>query len=306
MQRKQQIKLNIFERFNKAYPNLLKAITSFSKIIFTFLKTSLTTIALPLALTLLIIVEVIRLEHGIILFENSQSIALFGAIAIVFLNLIIEFMIIYVERVNGFIKDDNYDGSLRILFSEILYKIGIGKNFKKRVASPAKQFKNMQVLVTFTIIILAFAGSMHEEILAEGDTVWHVALLNIFLYSNLNTIISWFSGLLFTFSAVLASQMIARYIAYEAFEAEDEIVVKAESASLKERGIIHLTIEQAKSKIEGIRELDNLKDSDKIQIKPTLRFFDGEKNKWFGNYKRKGAFVNMLVNINKQREKTNE
>jgi hypothetical protein len=91
MNRKQsKVKLTWVDKFNKNYPKLIRFIYEFSLVSFSLIKTLLTTIGLPIILFLLVIVEINRVQSGISMFEELSTFAMFGAIVLVFLNLIFD------------------------------------------------------------------------------------------------------------------------------------------------------------------------------------------------------------------------
>jgi len=299
-----QIKLSLVDRFLKNYPKLLQFISELTLVIFSILKTLMTTVGVPIILVLLAIVEVNRVEAGNKTFEDKTTLALFGAWVLVLLNLVVEFKIHHVENTSNYVPDVPLQRSLRLFKQNIAYRLGVGKDWEARLANPANAFIRVQSLITFAIIALALSGSMKDEILAQGEIAWHVAFTNIMFSSSLNTMTTWVGGLLFTITAVYSAQIVARYIAIQALQAENDMRVVAKSISNREKGVVVITALQAAKRYKGVKPLRHLTEDDKLQVKPSYRFFDAEEDQWTKEYKSMQTVQKIMsVTNNRRKEK---
>lgn len=205
-------------RFNRFYPRLLQFILSIGETVLTFAQTLIVSFGVPLVLVLLLIVEHQRVVHGIALFEVDHALATFAAAALVLLNLVLEFLIHYIEHSAGYHEEKARKWSMRIWFVNVAYVIGYGKDWQEQTLSPAQRFKSLLRLVTFSILALALVGSM-KTVMSSYDTLaWNEALVAIVTESNLTTLMTWVGGLLFAAAAVLAAQGLSRYVAIRCVE----------------------------------------------------------------------------------------
>lgn len=205
------------EKFNRAYPTVLNALHGAGETILTLAQTIIVAFGIPVTLVLLMIVEHQRVYHGIALFETSPDLASFAALALVVLNLVLEFQIHYVEHKAGYTADRETLWSLRLWLANAAYTIGMGERWQPRLKSPAARYRRLLGLVTFSILALALAGSMHTAI-EQQTGAWHVAIVNIITESSLSEMMVWLGGLLFAAAAVLSAQGLSRYVALRCAE----------------------------------------------------------------------------------------
>ena len=192
-------------------------IVGLGETILTLSQTILTSLGVPFALILLLIVEHQRVLHGIELFEVDHSLASFAAAGLVVINLVLEFLAHHIEHQAGYVADRENHWSLRIWWQNARYTLGRGETWTPRPLSPAARYKRLLRLVTFTILALALAGSMRSVIEATPGT-WVEALMTIITDSDLLTIATWAGGLLFATAAVLSAQGLCRYVAIRCVE----------------------------------------------------------------------------------------
>lgn len=208
------------DKFNDFYPRFLESLHAASEVLLTLAQTVIVAFGIPATLVLLMIVEHQRVYHGIALFEVDTALASFAGAALVILNLVLEFQIHYVESRAGYTQERERYWSLRIWWSNARYTLGLDdkrQRWAERQKSPATRYRRLLSLVTFSIVALALAGSMHTAI-QQQPGAWHVALIAIVTDSTLGEMMTWLGGLLFTAAAVLSAQGLSRYVALRCAE----------------------------------------------------------------------------------------
>lgn len=205
------------DRFNAFYPKFLRFIVGLGETVLTLSQTVLTALGVPVVLVLLLIVEHQRVVHGIQLFETDSSLASFAALALVLLNLVLEFLTHYIEHQAGYVADRENRWSFRIWRQNAGYTIGFGEKWTARPLSPAARYKRLLSLVTFSILALALVGSM-KSVIDDYTVAWYQAIAQIIEQSDLLTIMTWLGGLLFAAAAVLSAQGLSRYVALRCVE----------------------------------------------------------------------------------------
>ncbi len=204
-------------RFNAFYPRLLKFIISLGETLLTFAQTIIVSLGVPVVLVLLLIVEHQRVVHGIMLFERDSGLASFAALALVLLNLVLEFQIHHIEHSAGYIAERDKRWSLWIWLQNAAYTFGAGEAWEVQYLSPAARYKGLLRLVTFSILALALVGSMRAVIETQSGA-WYTAIGAIVTQSSLLLLMTWIGGLLFAAAAVLAAQGLSRYVAIRCVE----------------------------------------------------------------------------------------
>lgn len=204
-------------RWNTFYPRLLKSIISIGETVLTFAQTIIVSLGVPVVLVLLLIVEHQRVVHGIQLFETDHGLASFAAMALVLLNLVLEFQIHHIEHKAGYIQEPDKRWSLWIWLQSAAYTVGLGDGWKEQYLSPAQRYKGLLRLVTFSILALALVGSMRSVIESQPGA-WYEAIGAIVSESSLLLLMTWIGGLLFAAAAVLAAQGLSRYVAIRCVE----------------------------------------------------------------------------------------
>lgn len=168
-------------------------------------------------LVLVLIVEIQRVAHGILLFEQSENLAYLGAFVLVMMLLTLEFVVHYVEAKNDYHEQLQTQFSLRLTWQWIVYASGFSDQWQPRHKSPAQSIKSYSRLLTLTILALAVAGSMSSAI-NNIDGNWIDGLQAIAMQSTLAEIIEWTGGLLFALALVIGTQRLTAYVAQRASE----------------------------------------------------------------------------------------
>lgn len=220
--------MKFHEKFTLFYPNLLNFITEFTNVIFSLLKTLFNTIFIPVILIGVIIVEIPRVQSGIQVFDPDPNHAFVGAGVLVFLLLVLEFLALYLEQKHDFQQANEYQFSFRLLFDRIRYLFGLYKDFVPREKSPAIRYKSIAKLIRYGIIFLSVIGTMQFAIEKASSTnlPWHIAITEVFINSDLQTITDWLVGLVFALMIVFSSTALTNYIGIVAFDAQKEILAR--------------------------------------------------------------------------------
>jgi len=205
------------QRFNRWYPQFLSSLTGLGEVLMTFTQTVIISFGVPVGLLVLLVVEHQRVLHGIQLFEVDYSLAAFAAFALVFLNLILEFQIHYVESKAGYHKERDRRWSLRIAAKNWAYRLGLGNDWQEQALSPAQPYRRALRVITFTILALALSGSMRTVVETTTGT-WYEAIGSILTESSLSQMMTWAGGLLFALAAVWGAQLLSRYVAMRTAE----------------------------------------------------------------------------------------
>lgn len=227
------------QSWNSFYPKLLQFIVSSGETLLTFSQTIIIAIGVPLALVLLLIVEHQRVVHGILLFETDGTLASFAGMVLVLLNLILEFLIHYLEHKAGYESERSNRFSLRIFAQNAAYWLGFGKTWHVRQLSPAERYRRLLRLVTFSILALALAGSM-KSVIQQQPGAWYIAIGEIITNSSLSMMLTWLGGLLFAAAAVVGAQGLARYIAVKCVEiiSRQQTITDPFAAQVEQAGAI--------------------------------------------------------------------
>ena len=205
------------DRFNRWYPRFLRALQGIGDVSISLAQTAIVAFGVPITLLILLIVEQQRVYHGVALFEVDPALASFSAWALVILNLVLELLVSYVEHRAGWQEPPRHEFSLRLLWQRMVYMLGGAVAWQPRTKSPAVRFRAVLRIVTFSILVLALAGSMRVVIeRTEGN--WLQALGVVMTASNLLEMVTWLGGLLFAVAAVLSAQALSQYAARKAIE----------------------------------------------------------------------------------------
>lgn len=204
------------DRFNRALPRVLKAIMGIGNASTVIVYESIVGPGMLIALVLLLVVEQQRVFHGVSLFEVYEGLAWFAATVLVFANVALETQIARIEHRHKWREPAKHQFSLRIWALRLGYILGRG-GWQAKEKSPALRFRVVLRIVTFSILILALAGSM-KDVISKTDGDWAAALVAVLTQSTLMEMVTWLGGLLFAFAAVLTAQALSQYAAQTAIE----------------------------------------------------------------------------------------
>jgi hypothetical protein len=205
------------DQFNRFYPKFLKTLIGIGDVLITGTQTVLIAFGVPALLIMLMIVEQQRVYHGMALFEIVESLAAFSAWVLVLANLVFELLIGWKENQVGYTEPPKTDFSFRTLAKRIRYILGRDTDWQPRQKSPAIRYKAVLRIVTFTILVLALAGSM-RSIIQTTNGNWVGAIWQVFTQSTLLQMVTWIGGLLFAVAAVLSAQALSQYVALKVIE----------------------------------------------------------------------------------------
>lgn len=207
----------LVEAFNRLYPKFLQTLIGIGDVMISLTQTLLIGIGVPVVLILLMIVEQQRVYRGMALFEVEASLAAFGASVLVICNLVFELLISWREHQAGWQEPRKYEFSFRLWARRLAYMFGRTSGWEPSAKSPAIRFKIVLRLITFSILMLALAGSM-QSVIVKVDGNWYTAILSIFTKSTLLEFTTWAGGLLFAVAAVFSAQALSQYVAQKVIE----------------------------------------------------------------------------------------
>lgn len=228
-------------------PKWLSAIQGVGKVIITTLFTVIVEFGLLLILPLLLFVEITRVAHGVALFESDGGLQTLAAAVLVGANFVLEAVIHHRETVENYRLPRAADFSLRSWANNMAYILGMSRDWKPRLKSPAYRERSVLRVVTFAIIALALAGSMRDELKLQGEDAWYKAFADILTTSNSLTFTTWLTGLIFTLCAVLLAQVLTRYVAARAAETYASLALTSDTS--KEDEVMAARIEATRSAV---------------------------------------------------------
>jgi hypothetical protein len=207
----------LVDQFNRFYPKFLQTLLGIGDVLTTMTQTVLIAFGVPVLLAMVMLVEQQRVHHGMALFEAAGPLASFGATVLVLANLVFELLISWKENQAGYIEPARHEFSFRLLAQRIAYMLGQSTNWQPRPKSPAQRFKMVLRVITFTILVLALAGSM-RSVIEQTSGNWADAIRYVLTESTLLQAVTWLGGLLFAVAAVLAAQALSQYVAQKVIE----------------------------------------------------------------------------------------
>lgn len=210
--------------WQQIFAKALETIITLGDLLMVFMQTVIVSFGTIIILGLLLLVEQHAVRQGLSVFESDAQSASFGAIVLVLVNFTVKFMEVYVETLamddrRKYRPKKQYAFSLRLLFADIAYWLGVGgRKWQKREMAVASDFNKLRSTVTFAMMALALMGRTHEAIAkvstAGGQALsWNTGLQNLFNQSSLVDITVWIAALIFTFAAVVAAQQLTHYMA---------------------------------------------------------------------------------------------
>jgi hypothetical protein len=199
-----------------AMPKLMSAIDGYALVGFKLLQGLFSTVGIFVVLIAVVVVEIGRVKHGVEMFESSGAAAFQAAFVLVMLNLLLEFLIHYVESRAAWHIQKSYAFSLRIIWKRIMYVLGISENWTSIEKSPASGLRTFQMLLSIGILWLALMGSVGNML--RPELVWHRAIVDVFFHSQAGAFVVWANGLVVSVLLVFGSQRLTAYIAQKAAE----------------------------------------------------------------------------------------
>lgn len=307
--------LGFFDRLQVLYPKFLGFIASISYIIYTIVRTILTTVTIPVILVLISVVELVRIHYGILLFEVDITLAWLAAGSLILFNLVLDFTIHHIEYNDvEWEEEPEKEASIKLYAKRIWYFLGVNpskeEDWRELIKSPAHRFKKMQSLLTFTILVLAIGGSMQGVFtqistkIIDGKEVilsWHEALVGL-KDAPFMDVIEVISGAIFSYALVMGVQVLTRYIAIQATEAESNMQQRSSEITLGFKDSNVISIEDAKNRFRRIRDVEGFVDGDKVRLSP-YQFFDSTKRVWSRPYKSLNSLWSEIDSIIEKRNK---
>lgn len=202
---------------------------------------------LPVVLALALYVEAQRVTHGLQLFEASHELAVLGAWLLVIANLLLELIIHWKNQQAAYVPDRKAKRSLRIMWRDVRYFLGLdsqSNDWTEQHHGPAHRYETVLSVVTWTILLLAVAGSMTAVLDGQAGN-WLAGFLSIFTESTLLEMVTWGAGLLFALTVVKVSQSLTSYVAARSVEFASELISRADTSQHPDMKAHHEAREQA-------------------------------------------------------------
>lgn len=224
-------KLNPVERFLMAVPAVVRFISDVGNTLTTITQAMIPA-TLPFLLVLLVVAEAERVRYGVMLFETHAYLGYIVSYILVIGNAFIELAIQHRHQQAGGNHQREYQWSIRLWASQMIYIFGVGNNWQARHKSPAVRLERLQITLTAAILFLAIGGSMQEPISQAGGN-WREGLVSIATQSSLLEMITWLSGLVSAVVIVLLAQIIVAYAYARAIEYQAELSEMKEAATVE-------------------------------------------------------------------------
>jgi len=212
------------KKFLLFVPNAIRFLKEFSNLIYSILYTFLSTLLVPVVLFLIILVEIPRIELGILLFDSNKEHARLFSFVVIFVFLISSSLVFFIENQYGEFKKQK-EWSLRIFIKSFFYKIGFSEIKYK---DNAQKYRALASVSKWTTLILSIMGTMQPQIAAQGNLPWYEGLVNVLLNSNIQELSVWFSSGIATFFLISGTSGIAYFISYNAITYLNEIDKRVE------------------------------------------------------------------------------
>lgn len=237
-----QVKQSGLDRALAALPTIQAVLHQSNDVLQVLIQSLLTSFGLIVILIGVLIVEGIRVYEGIALFD--AHVATMGAIVLVMLNTVLEFIVHYVEHKHGYATPPRYQFSFALVARRLRYIIGNDATFTPREKSPAHEFKLYMRLLTIGILFIALVGSMKDTI-ARVQGNWLDGFVSIFTQSTLSEFTVWLSGFMFALVTVIGAQRLTSYVAKRV----TETLAHAETMTSTDSSLDH-EIEAAIARVE--------------------------------------------------------
>jgi hypothetical protein len=224
------------ERFEAAYPLVIGGMMNAGNVVMTLAQTVIISFGMLFILVALMLVEQVGIQDGLIRVMTDGSVAAFAAFAVVCTNLVIDLSIVYIEHKERYKRPPKMQWSLRLFADSLRYRLGYDERWKARRQSPAQQFINARMTITFVIFVVALGGRMKTSIEsagmgANGLPITAGESIHRLLYeSSLSDMMDWLIGTTFTMWSVFAVQNFTHYMAVKVADIQDELKVRERNA----------------------------------------------------------------------------
>lgn len=292
------------QRFALFVPQAIKSLRELSNLVFVFLYTVLTTLFVPIVLLLIIVVEIPRIELGILLFDPSQDHARLAAILVIMAFLVTSTIVFLVEKQYGEVKKSE-KWSLRVFIRNITYRAGLRPVEEKGFS---KLFRGAAFFSKITTLVLSIMGTMQPQIVAQGDLPWWQGIQNVLLNSNAQEFAVWISSAVFTYFLILNTSVITYFVAWNAINYMDTLEGRATEINKKNFLESLLTPEEFLNKIKkNKRRFSSIiyLPEDKFEIQgKRARFYLSDEDKFTEFYT--SSELDSLIEEIKLKRKSNE
>lgn len=277
------MKKDFYESFTLNYSKLLNLVNEFSNVVFTFLKTLLNTIVLLPILVGVLAVEIPRVQLGIQIFDKDVQHSALGASVLVLSLLTFQFLLLYIESQSEYVRKIKYKFSLRLLFTNLKYFVGLEKLEEKHNVS---KYESVTKLIEFGVIFLSAVGSLQESIkvATEKKLSWHQAIIDIIINSDAKTFFDAAVSIVFAVVIVRMSTTLTYHIGQVAIDALANMKVRHQevidkfNAQLKPKEFFEIYRSRLLSGLEYLPDDYFINNGNMVQ------FYDSNKNELSKEY----------------------
>ena len=298
------------------YPKAINFLKSLSDAMAAFISEGLIqSLSLFVAWIFSIIIEIHRIEAGMLnLTNNLFVVTLFSYFLPITLQLVQHMIATEQIEKNEYVEYKSV-WNLRHTFQYISYKLGFTKEERTVRLQP---LKNVRFLIVLSILLLAFYGVAHEQIMAasvngSGNPIPWQESIPIILNSPFDVMVEWAAIIITTLSAVVFEVTISHYVAIRshniitALRAEgDKKLLQRNNANVKRfadlrkhgDGLTH----KNNAWLYNNAEYENIGDSDLVDLtNGYFKLFDITTREWSEAYSNIKEFREYLKSVSNGR-----
>lgn len=202
------------------YPHIQDGITKLGNLSIAMIKLFAVNVIASLIMFGVLIAEVTRVIVGLHAIEASTFAAIILSLVLVSLVFFLEFAAYYLEKEGNYTPPKPLQWSLRIVWRDLRYALGIGKDWTEREISPAKRVLFAKWIIQLSVAFIALYGSMAHAIEQHSGS-WLSALWSILTASSLKEMSAWNIGFWLTVAILSGAAVMSHFVASRAKYLED-------------------------------------------------------------------------------------
>lgn len=306
-----------FKDYNIWYPKAINFLKSLSDAMAALISEGLIqSLSLFIAWIFSIIIEIHRIEAGMLnLTNNLFVVTLFSYFLPITLQLV-QHMIATEQIEKNEYAEYKSVWNLRHTFQYIKFKLGFTNEERKVRLQP---LKNVRLLIVLSILLLAFYGVAHEQILAasvdsSGNSIPWQESIPIILNSSFDVMVEWIAIIVTTLSAVVFEVTISHYVAIRSHNIITSLRAEGDKKLLQRNNANVKRFSDLRKHGDGLThknnawlynntEYENISDSDLVDLTiDSFRLFDISTREWSEPYKTIKEFREYLKIISVERQ----
>lgn len=205
------------------YPAIVQVLFKITGILYNVIQSVITSIGALVILTALVIVEHHRFSLAISFFESEPLYVFAGAAFLVMAILFTEIQIVVTDNQHGYQEQERNRFSLRFLFEDIIYFLGLSRNFTPQPKPPSTTIRFLRNFLIVSVMILAAIGSLKEEIVARNSMSFFDGIIDLTLNANFEVGSTVIAVMIFTFVSILLSTNAISNITKRAIEVLEDV-----------------------------------------------------------------------------------